>query len=1042
MDVQMLFWIAPISALLSLVFAYMFYSEISSCESGGERPKEISGWLSEAVSAFLKEQFRVTSFFFISVFVLLVVLVFLKLSSPWTPLAFIIGGLCSAFASYCGTKAAVGAIDKTIASAGKSLSATLNMSLKGGAVSGFMTSGIVLTEISAWWLFLNWVLLKKEETFKNSIFALNDITEMSTVLLTFVFGACCHNIIARISGGIYRAASGAALEHSAGSDQQIMSEDQKNPAVVTKHAGKIIEGITLSSLDFYDSQLIAILAATSLGATAYSSFELKLQISAIMLPIILAGFGTLFSLLGIHLISASEETTPRELMSSFARGIYIAAILFIISSLVIVLFMNHFKIFAAILAGLFAGLFINWSTEYFISTDFEPAKNISQQFAHGTSGSISESISAAISSVSFPFATMAIAFLASFLATGGFDDPVTGFYGVAIAACSMLSISAVSHSVKSFAPIAEVSWEIGKALHLQPDAKKRLATIDLLGSFSFNHIKGFLTGASAFAALAAVFAYSEQLRQALLRIADPSKLQNLDHYFFLEGKLIPVSFAKMQHFIANYDINIGNPNLIIGLLLGAMLVYMYISMNLKTSGKSAAVLTEEVKRQYRENSALAKGEPDSKADYSICSSVLTREINRETSTTIITLFIVPMFIGLFLGVAGTAGFLLGAIITGMGLSIFSNTLGGVIENAYKFLDSSQSGDKPGESQKTALIAAGSTESLKLSAGSSINGLIKFISLVAIVCSGLTVSFSSTIQSAFGLNPFELRQKEKAERLIAEEQLAYPDRNKPLKNAEEGYFDDDNDPLMTSDDAILPEDEEGLWGESLATDTPDMPESTETSAATQETPASGTAKPSDTAVKTGGFEGLDDKKTDTSVKTGGFEGLDEKTDKKPVTSGTSGGFESLDETPAKTETQTKTGGFDSLDETPPAKSETPAKTGGFDSLDETPPAKSETPAKTGGLDSIDKTQPVKPEENATKSEAIVNPVKTSSETVSTEKPASEAIPPNNTATAASVVEKPTEKPSENASSSKTSEKPSSNGNATTTSSFDNGGFDDL
>ncbi|MBF0546799.1 MAG: sodium/proton-translocating pyrophosphatase [Candidatus Riflebacteria bacterium] len=951
MDVQLLFWIAPISAVLSLIFAYMFYVEIFSSESGGERSREINGWLSEGIGSFLSEQFRITALFFVSIFVVLVIMSFLKLLSPWTPVAFLVSGILSSIGLYASTRTSIMTVEKAATAAGKSLTQCLNITLKGGAVSGFVTSGFALLEISGWWLFLNWVLSKKDDLFKNSLFAIKDISELSAILLTFALGACCHALISRIVGGIFKSASGSAFEQAAGSDSQLLSDDPKNPSVVTRNVGRIAEGISGSSLDFYSSNLISILTAASLGAAAFSGFELKVQISAIVLPIILSAFGIIFSLLGIYLISGNEEANAKELLGSLARGIYIAAILFTIASLIVVLFMNHFKIFAAILAGLFAGLFIIWSTEYYTSTDFESAKNITQQFGSGVPGIIVEGYTAGMSSVGFPLATIAVAFFAAFMAAGGFEDAIMGFYGVALAACSMLSISAVSNSLKAFSPISEAAFLLGKSVHVVPEVKKRLETLDMLGKFTLNHIKGYLSGAAAFSSLALLFSYSEEIRHSLARIADPGKLQSLDYYFFLEGKLIPIAQAKIQQFMAYYDVNIANPHLILGIIFGVMLVYIFSSMNLKIVSRAAGILIDEVKRQYKEIAPLSKGEPGAKGDYIACVALLTKNINREATTSLLTATLIPVFVGLFFGIPGITGLMAGLIIAGVSMSIMSVTMGGVIDNSKKAQDFGQQSEKGSDSQKNASAAFIALDQIRDSSGSLLNPLLKFVCIVAIISSGMTVAFSPSIQSAFGLNPLELRLREKAERLIAEEQLAFPDKNKPQKNTEEGYFDDEEDPLMTSDDAILPEDEEGLWGEGIAseategiasgeaalasgskTEAPLTPESTSTGSELKTTPKTGTSGTSNTkTVETSGFDSFDDKagKSETAAKT--TSSTDTGAKSAPKT-GETGGFDSFDDKASKSDTGIKAS--PSTDAGSKAGTKT-SETGGFDSFEEKP-----------------------------------------------------------------------------------------------------------
>ena len=997
MDATKLFWLAPVGSLMALVYSYYFYASMKSSDPGSEKSQEIAGYVKEGAKSYLIAQYKVVGLFFIVAFAFFAFLAYvLEVQSAWTPIAFLTGGFFSALSGYLGMKTATSASNRTAAAANVSLNAALQIAFRSGAVMGFVVVGLGLLDISIWWKILNWVM-NNPDLFKDgmfSMFAVHNYTEITTIMLTFGMGASSQALFARVGGGIFTKAADVGADLVGKTEAGIPEDDPRNPACIADNVGDNVGDVAGMGADLYESYCGSILATAALGAAAFNTPDLlKLQLNSIVLPMAIAGVGIVFSIFGTYAIRTKEEATQKELMESINYGVNFAAFFTAISSIALVnsLLPGHFEIFGSIVVGLMAGIIIGWATNYYTSEDYPPTVNIAEQSTTGSATVIIEGIATGMLSTAIPVITICAAILLAYGFANGFTNPSMGLYGIGIAAVGMLSTLGITLATDAYGPIADNAGGNAQMSGMPPEVRKKTDALDSLGNTTAATGKGFAIGSAALTALALIGAYIEEIRMALLRIAKYSS-KSIDSFIYPTAESrVPIEKATMYDFMNYYNINLMNPVVLVGIFIGAMLVFVFCALTMKAVGRAAHSMVEEVRRQFKEIPGLLKGE--AKADYASCVAISTHGAQREMVVPSLLAIIIPIIVGLLLGVAGVIGMLVGGLGTGFALAIMMSNSGGAWDNAKKYIESGQFGGKGSENHKAAVVGDTVGDPFKDTAGPSLNILIKLMSMVAVVVAGLTVNFSPNIQYIVGLNPTELSNKKAFAITIGAE-----DSEDILvsRQSSSSFYDD---PLLGTEDIILPTDESLLRVRTTSPSGKEEPKATVSSPTKQEsfgTPTSTSNQKSSGGFDSGFSSGFDtpattEKKETKSNTSGGFDsgfggGFDSgfssgfdtpaTTEKKETKSDTSGGFDSG-----------FGGGFDSFDSSTSEKKETKSETsggfdsgfgGGFDSLDssatekkEEPKAQSSTTTNSGfdgGFDSFD--TPAKPATTEKKEEPKV------------------------------------------------------------------------
>ncbi len=693
-------------------------------------------------------------------------------------------------------------------------------------------------------------------------------------MLTFGMGASSQALFARVGGGIFTKAADVGADLVGKTEAGIPEDDPRNPACIADNVGDNVGDVAGMGADLYESYCGSILATAALGAAAFNTPELlKLQLNSILLPMAIAGIGIVFSIFGTYCIRTKEDATQKELMESINYGVNFAAFFTAVTSVLLVkaLLPGHFEIFGSIIVGLMAGIVIGWATNYYTSEDYPPTVNIAEQSTTGSATVIIEGIATGMLSTSIPVITIGVAILLAYGFANGFSNPAMGLYGIGIAAVGMLSTLGITLATDAYGPIADNAGGNAQMSGMSPEVRKRTDALDSLGNTTAATGKGFAIGSAALTALALIGAYIEEIRMALLRIAKFSGTSLNNNIYPTPDKAVPIDKATMYDFMNYYNINLMNPVVLVGVFIGAMLVFVFCALTMKAVGRAAHSMVEEVRRQFKEISGLIKGE--AKADYASCVAISTQGAQREMLAPSLLAIIVPIAVSLLLGVAGVIGMLVGGLASGFALAIMMSNSGGAWDNAKKYIESGQLGGKGSDNHKAAVVGDTVGDPFKDTAGPSLNILIKLMSMVAVVVAGLTVNYSPNIQYLIGLNPTELTNKKAyavAQGIDDGEDILHS------RQSSSSFYED---PLLGTEDIILPPDETLLRARTAPSS--NNQESKETKpVANKPKQEKATTTPSSKSS-----EGFD------SGFSSGFDSAPTTTEKKETKSNTSSGFDS-------------------------------------------------------------------------------------------------------------------------------------------------------
>ncbi|MFH1429885.1 MAG: sodium-translocating pyrophosphatase [Candidatus Margulisiibacteriota bacterium] len=732
-SIPMIWWIAPIGSLLSLLFAYYFYKTLMKHDEGTDTMKEIAQHVRDGAMAYLKQQYKVVLIFFVvASLVLAFMAFFLNVQNKLVPFAFLTGGFFSGLAGFLGMKTATNASARTAFAASKSLNEGLKVAFRAGAVMGLVVVGLGLLDISLWFLALKLLAPVFGVTLSN--------VEITVIMLTFGMGASSQALFARVGGGIFTKAADVGADLVGKVEAGIPEDDPRNPATIADNVGDNVGDVAGMGADLYESYCGSILATAALGVAAFHGSNLELN--ALMLPMVIAGLGIIFSIIGIFMVRTKEDAGQKELLRSLLNGVILSSVLIVIASafLVNILLKGHFGVFWSIITGLVAGIIIGQGTEYFTSADFKPTLKIAENSKTGVATLIISGIATGMESVALPAVTISAGMLLSYGFAGGFSNPAYGLYGVGIAAVGMLSTLGITLATDAYGPIADNAGGNAEMSGLGPEVRKRTDALDSLGNTTAATGKGFAIGSAALTALALIAAYIEEVRIGFAHMG----VQTLE----MGGKMVEVTQATLADFMIYYEVHLLNPKVLVGMMIGAMLAFVFSAITMQAVGRAAAAMVDEVRRQFREIKGIMDG--SGKPDYAACVAISTKGAQREMIFPSLLAIIVPILVGLFLGVAGVLGMLAGGLSAGFMLAIMLNNAGGAWDNAKKYIETGALGGKGSDCHKAAVVGDTVGDPFKDTSGPSLNILIKLISMVSVVFAGLTVKFAPIIASFLGM----------------------------------------------------------------------------------------------------------------------------------------------------------------------------------------------------------------------------------------------------------------------------------------------------
>ncbi|GMV96883.1 MAG: hypothetical protein AMXMBFR83_12430 [Phycisphaerae bacterium] len=894
-----LWWLAPIGAAVALYFAYRFFHEVKAADPGDPEMIEIAGHVREGAMAYLKRQYKIVAVVFLVLAGLLAFMAFyLKVQNGIVWFAFLTGGFFSGLCGFLGMKTATLASNRTAAGARESLNRGLVVAFRAGAVMGLVVVGFALLDITGWFLVL----------YGTTNINLSMIT---VIMLTFGMGASTQALFARVGGGIYTKAADVGADLVGKVEAGIPEDDARNPATIADNVGDNVGDVAGMGADLYESYAGSILSTAALGVAAavalfgseFSRDGAEAAIRFLAAPMVLAGIGIALSIAGIYMVRTQEGASMSQLMGALGKGINGSSVMIAVAALLVcrlllggisvkdetgavVYTVSWFGIWVAVVAGLFAGVIIGKATEYYTSYDYKPTREISAQGVTGPATIIIGGIAEGMKSTWASLATIIVAIMVAYLASGGGTEFMLGLYGVGFASVGMLATLGITLATDAYGPIADNAGGNAEMTGQKPEVRQRTDALDSLGNTTAATGKGFAIGSAALTALALLAAYIEEVRfgqiyEARDKVAQiitvpneneavymghgkfgtrvgPGKDSQAFEAFMLlnqdelgnpvmsqmkpletrislgprtrkeqafvrdatfndkDGKphalkLINAHRASLAQFMDFYNVTLMNPRVLCGLFSGVMLVFVFCALTMKAVGRAANRMMLECRRQFEKIRQFLRNQgkdesfvqnPDNwpkrvtveghqYPDYATCVAISTAGAQREMILPSMLAIVIPVVVGLVLGVPGVMGLLAGGLTCGFAVAIFMANAGGAWDNAKKLIETFgkvtakqvvedpavrerlpasvrdalfaraqlavQAGKpdmliygKGSEDHKAGVVGDTVGDPFKDTSGPSLNILIKLMSMVSVVFAGLIVKYAPGIAEAIGL----------------------------------------------------------------------------------------------------------------------------------------------------------------------------------------------------------------------------------------------------------------------------------------------------
>ncbi|MEX2542691.1 MAG: sodium-translocating pyrophosphatase [Trueperaceae bacterium] len=683
----------PLAAIAALVAAGVIAQRIIKAETGNPAMVEISDAVRAGASAYMNRQYR--TILYVAVVIVAIFAVIALASSGeaatqwwWTTAGFAVGALFSAVSGYIGMNIAVRANVRVAQAARSGLDGALRIAFNGGAVAGLAVAGLALLGVAGFfWLF----------------FVVLDLPNPVEPLVGFAFGASLISLFARVGGGIYTKAADVGADLVGKVEAGIPEDDPRNPAVIADNVGDNVGDCAGMGADLFETYAVTAIGAVFLGFLLPGTDTIS---ALVVYPLVLGAIAIIASIVGVAFVRLAPDG---NIMAALYRGVFASAILSVVGFLFATLLMfrtfdfsqlpsagNAWSIFGASVVGIVVTILIMFITEFYTGTRFAPVQRVAKASETGAATNIISGLAVGMQSTAWPVIVLVLAIFVAFV--------LSGLYGIAIAAVAMLSVTGMIVAMDTYGPITDNAGGIAEMADLPDEVRQNTDALDAVGNTTKAVTKGFAIGSAALAALVLFADYAERL--------------DLEQGFMLN-----------------------DPIVLVGLLIGAMLPFLFSALLMESVGKAAGSVIEEVRRQFREIPGIM--ERTAKPDYGRAVDIVTAAALRELVLPGILAVVAPLIVGFLFGPLALGGLLIGVIASGLMMALMMSNGGGAWDNAKKYIEDGNYGGKGSDAHAASVVGDTVGDPYKDTAGPSINPLIKVINTVSLI-------FATVIASVGGI----------------------------------------------------------------------------------------------------------------------------------------------------------------------------------------------------------------------------------------------------------------------------------------------------